>query len=649
VTVLPYGAWPSPITAEMLATAGVGLGEVLLDDGIVYWTESRPTEGGRGVVCKGDPHTSPVDITPAGFDARTRVHEYGGGPYTVHHGTVYFSNRPDARLYRQPDGGSPEPITPDTDGTHRYADGTITPEGRWWIGVRERHDLGPKVADVVNELIVVPSDGSAEPRVLASGRDFYSSPRVSSDGDRLAWLEWDLPWMPWDGTELFVADLSAEAELGEPSLVAGRAAEESIWDPEWSPSGDLVFASDRSGWWNLERVRDGERTLLHPAEAEFGYPQWVMGERSFGFLSDGRIVCLHDQDARTSVGVLDPETGELTDLDLPYDALRFGPSIDVAGSTIVFAAGSATRPTELVWLDFSARSVDVIKTSAESPVDHAYFSVPEAIDFPTEGGLTAHALFYPATNPDATGPDGERPPLIVTAHGGPTGHTTAVFDLGVQFWTSRGLAVVDVNYGGSTGYGRAYRQRLNGMWGVVDLQDCVNAARFLVDRGDVDGDRLLVRGGSAGGYVVMCALTFTDVFAAGASYFGIADLVPFAQGDTHKFESHYEHTMIGPWPEAEDTYRARSPINFTDLLSAPMLVLQGADDEVVPPAQAELIVGVLEAKHIPHAYLLYEGEGHGFRKAETIVDARNAELSFYGQILGFEPAGDVPTLAIADR
>jgi dipeptidyl aminopeptidase/acylaminoacyl peptidase len=366
-------------------------------------------------------------------------------------------------------------------------------------------------------------------------------------------------------------------------------------------------------------------------------------------LSDGRIVCLHDQDARTSVGVLDPETGELTDLDLPYDALQFGPSIDVAGSTIVFAAGSATRPTELVWLDFSARSVDVIKTSAESPVDHAYFSVPEAIDFPTEGGVTAHALFYPPTHPDATGPDGERPPLIVTAHGGPTGHTTAVFDLGVQFWTSRGLAVVDVNYGGSTGYGRAYRQRLNGMWGVVDLQDCVNAARFLVDRGDVDGDRLLVRGGSAGGYVVMCALTFTDVFAAGASYFGIADLVPFAQGDTHKFESHYEHTMIGPWPEAEDTYRARSPINFTDLLSAPMLVLQGADDEVVPPAQAELIVGVLEAKRIPHAYLLYEGEGHGFRKAETIVDARNAELSFYGQILGFEPAGDVPTLAIADR
>ena len=648
MTVLPYGAWPSPITAEMLATAGVGLGEVHLDDGIVYWTEMRPTEGGRGVVCKGDPHTAAVDVTPAGFDARTRVHEYGGGSYTVHHGTVYLSNRPDARLYRQPDGGSPEPITPDTDGAHRYADGTITPDGRWWIGIRERHDLGPEVADVVNELVVLPTDGSAEPRVLATGRDFYSSPRLSPDGGRLAWLEWDLPWMPWDGTELFVADLSAEAELGTPSLVAGRGGEESIWDPEWSPSGDLVFASDRSGWWNLERVREGERTVLHAAEAEFGYPQWVMGERSFGFLSDGRIACLYDRDARTSVGVLDPETGELTDLDLPHDALWSGPSIDVAGTTIVFIAGSATRPAELVWLDFTARSVDVIKRSSESPVDRTYFSVPEAIEFPTEGGLTAHALFFAPNNPDATGPDGARPPLIVVAHGGPTGNTTAAFDLGAQFWTSRGFAVVDVNYGGSTGYGRAYRQRLNGMWGVVDLQDCVNAAAFLVDRGDVDGKRLLVRGGSAGGYVVMCALTFTDVFAAGASYFGIADLVPFAEGDTHKFESRYEHTMIGPWPEAEETYRARSPINFTDLLSTPMLVLQGADDEVVPPAQAELIVAVLESKHIPHAYLLYKGEGHGFRKAETIIDARNAELSFYGQILGFEPAGDVPTLEIVD-
>jgi dipeptidyl aminopeptidase/acylaminoacyl peptidase len=648
VTVLPFGAWPSPITAEMLAAATVALGEPLLDEGIVYWIEQRPTEGGRGVVRKADPHTAPVDVTPAEFDARTRVHEYGGGAYTVHRGTVFFSNRPDARLYRQPEGGAPEPITPDTDGSHRYADGAITPDGRWWVGVRERHDVGPAVADVVNELVVVPADGSADPRVLATGRDFYSSPRVTHDGDRLAWLEWDLPWMPWDGTELFVAALSGDAELGAPAAVAGRAAEESIWDPEWSPSGDLVFASDRSGWWNLERVRDGERQVLHAADAEFGYPQWVMGERSFAFLGDGRIVCMYDRDARTSIAALDPETGELTDLDLPYDALGGGPCLDAEGSTIVFIAGSATRPDELVWLDFVARSVDVIRTSTELTVDEAYLSVPEAIEFPTEEGLSAHALFYPPANPDATGPEDSRPPLIVMAHGGPTSNTTAAFNLATQFWTSRGFAVVDVNYGGSTGYGREYRRRLNGMWGVVDLQDCVSAARFLVGRGDVDGDRILVRGGSAGGYVVMCALTFTDVFAAGASYFGIADLVPFATGDTHKFESRYEHTMIGPWPEAADTYRARSPINFTDLLSTPMLVLQGAEDHVVPPAQAELIVGALKAKHIAHAYLLYQGEGHGFRKAETIVDARNAELSFYAQILGFEPAGDVPTLAIVD-
>jgi dipeptidyl aminopeptidase/acylaminoacyl peptidase len=646
MTTLPYGSWPSPISAEMLAKAAVGIGQTQLSDGLAYWVELRPTEGGRSVVVKGDPFSSPVDVTPPGFDARTMVHEYGGGAYTVHHGTVFFSNKSDARLYRQDDGAAPVAITPDTDATHRFADGLVTADGRWWIGVRERHDLGQSMLDVVNELVAVPTDGSAEPHVVATGHDFYSSPRISPDGTTLAFLAWDLPFMPWDGCELYTMSFSSQAETGVPALRAGRIGEESIWDPEWSPAGDLVFASDRTGWWNLERIRGGDRQMLHPAEAEFGYPQWVMGERSIAFFPDGRIVCHYDSLGRSHTAVLDPETGELTDLDLPYDGLRAGPSIAVDGSVIVFTAGAATLPNQVVWLDFAVRSVDVLRESVTVPIDPACLSVPEAIEFPTEGGRTAHALFYAPVNPDADASAGERPPLIVIAHGGPTSATASNFDLAIQFWTSRGIGVVDVDYGGSTGYGRAYRQRLNGMWGVVDLQDCVAAADFLIARGDADPDRLLVRGGSAGGYLVMCALTFTDRFAAGASYFGISDLVPFATGETHKFECRYEYSLIGPWPEFEDIYRARSPINFTSQLATPMLVLQGTEDQVVPPSQAEFIVDALRASGIPHAYKLYEGEGHGFRRAEHMIDARNAELSFYAQILGFEPAGDVPVLQI---
>jgi dipeptidyl aminopeptidase/acylaminoacyl peptidase len=647
VRVAPYGSWSSPISAQMLATAGVALGQTWLEDGVATWVESRPAEGGRNVVVRGDPFSSPVDVTPAGFNVRTMAHEYGGGAYCAHRGTVVFSNFEDQRLWRQDPGGKPEPITPEVaDGGWRFADGRVTADGRWWLGVRERHDLGPAVKDVVNELVVVAMDGSGEPRTIVGGADFYSDPRISPDGTRLAFLTWSLPWMPWDGTQLVVADLAPDGSASGATTIAGKDGEESIWQPTWGPDGFLVFASDRSGWWNLERWDGSERTVLHAAEAEFGYPQWVFGERSFGFLSDGRIVCLYDRDGRTHVGVLDPVSGELMDVDLPYDALSWGPTLSTEGSVAVFTAGSATQPDRVLWLDFATRAVEELRVSEEVDVDPGCLSEPRAIEFPTEGGLTAHALHYPPRNPAYAAPEGERPPLIVIAHGGPTSNTTPLFDLSVQYWTSRGFAVVDVNYGGSTGYGRAYRQRLNGNWGVVDLQDCVAAARALVERGEADGDRLLVRGGSAGGYLVICALTFTDAFAAGASYFGIADLVPFATGDTHKFESTYEHTMVGPWPEAADLYRARSPINYVEMLNTPMLVLQGTDDKVVPPSQAETIVQALRDKRLPHAYLSFEGEGHGFRKAETIVASREAELSFYAQILGFEPGDPVPTLTI---
>ena len=589
----------------------------------------------------------PVDVMPEDFNVRTMVHEYGGGAYAVHDGVVFCSRFDDQRLYRIDAGGEPVAITAETpDNAYRYADGRVAEDGALWIGVRERHEGDGRPSEVINELVAIPTDGSAEPRIIAGGRDFYSNPRISPDGRRLSFLAWDLPWMPWDGCELYVADLAHDGTLGDPLRAAGRDGEEAIWQPEWSPDGDLVFASDRSGWWNLERIHGVQRSILHEAEAEFGYPAWVFGTRSYDFLGDGRIVCCYELDGRSLHGILDPETGALEPLELDDDALWGAPCLSAEGSTVLLIAGSATTPHRVLLLDVETGSSTVLRSSAQVPVDPTYFSVPRAVEFPTEGGRTAHALVYEPTGPDYESPEGESPPLVVMSHGGPTSSASAIFDLQTQYWTSRGFAVVDVNYGGSTGHGREYRERLNGQWGVVDLQDCVNAARYLVQTGEADPQRLLIRGGSAGGYTTICALTFTNEFAAGASYFGIADLEQFASGDTHKFELEYEHTLVGPYPEAAELYKARSPIHFADQISTPMLVLQGSDDEVVPPSQAELIVGALRERGVPHAYLLFEGEGHGFRRAESIVTALEAELSFYAQILGFVPADGIPKLAI---
>jgi dipeptidyl aminopeptidase/acylaminoacyl peptidase len=453
--------------------------------------------------------------------------------------------------------------------------------------------------------------------------------------------------MPWDGCELYVAELMPDGSVDAVAHVAGRDGAESIWQPEWSPGGDLVFASDRSGWWNLERVRSGERAPLLPMEAEFGYPAWTFGTRSFAFLDDGRIFCAYDSGGFTHFAILDPEAGALEDLDLGLDSWG-SPNVWTEGTVAIVVAGAATKPTRVERVDLATGRSATLRASLEPRVEAAFFSVPSLIDFPTEDGLTAHAYYYPPVNPDYVAPEGELPPLIVESHGGPTGNATAAFSLATQFWTTRGFAVVDVDYGGSTGYGRAYRERLNGQWGVVDLQDCVNAARHLVAQDKADPERLLITGGSAGGYTTICALTFTDLFAAGATYFGIADLEQFGGGETHKFELQYEHTLLGPYPECADLYKERSPINFTDRMATPMLVLQGTEDRVVPPQQAELIVTALRNRGVPHAYLLYDGEGHGFRRAENIVASLEAELSFYGQVLGFEPAGAIPRLELVN-
>ena len=641
--VAPYGTWRSPISAEKVSAGSVSLSQPWLEDGSVYWQEGRPAEGGRSVLMRGDPFSDPVELTPEGFNVRTTVHEYGGGAYLIHRRTAFFSNFADQRLYRQDPAGDPVPITPESGGRDRYADGRVTPDGRWLICVRERHPDPDDPSRVTNELVAIPPDGSSEPTTIRSGRDLYSTPRFSPDGSMLCWLEWDLPWMPWDGCEVFVADLGGDSSVDNARQVAGRAGEESIFQPAWSPAGDLHFVSDRTGWWNLYRERDGHVHALHPAEVEFGWPQWVFGMSAYGFLGDGRIACVRGSHGVQRLAILDPESGELIDVDVPHSAMW--PELDVERDGVAFVGGGPSIPDQVVLLDVTARSMDVLRSSSSMDVDEGYLSIPRQIEFPTEGGVTAFAHFYPPRSLEATGPDDQRPPLIVKSHGGPTAEATPGFDLEAQFWTSRGFALVDVNYGGSTGFGRAYRRRLNGNWGIVDTADCINAARWLAEQGEVDGGRLLITGGSAGGYTTLCALTMHDGFAAGTSYFGLADLESFVGGGTHKFESRYLFSLVGPYPEEAERYRSRSPIHHTDGISCPMLLLQGAEDRVVPPSQAGIMVEALRQKGLPHAYVLFEGEQHGFRKAESTRAALEAELSFYAQVLGFE-RGDVPKLRI---
>ena len=639
--VVPYGSWRSPISAEMCARAGVHLFEPRLDGEVVYWLEARPEEGGRHVLMRADPWSDPAEVTPPGFNARDKVHEYGGGSYAVSDGVAFFTNFDDQRLYRQEGlGVEPRPIVPEppTPSAYRYADLRVSPNGRFLICVRERHE-GEMV---MNELVVLPTDGSAEPVTVAEGRDFYACPRLSPDGSLLAWLSWDVPNMPWDGNELWVADVREDGTLASATIVAGGG--ESLFQPSWSPDGHLHFVSDRTGWWNLYRREAGrDDANLTPTDAEFGVPMWEFGYATYAFLSDGRIACTYHRDGTHHLAMLDPATSELLDLDLPY--ATYDAYLEAEGSTLVFVAGGPAIPHQVVSVDVVTRSVDVLRESERLSFDAAYVSIPEPIAFRTEAGLTAHAYHYPPANPDFAAPGDEWPPLIVMSHGGPTSETVPAFNIDLQFFTSRGFAVVDVNYGGSTGYGREYRRRLLGQWGVVDVQDCINAAKHLVELGKADPARLLITGGSAGGWTTLCALVFHEVFAAGASYFGVSDLEPFAE-DTHKFEAKYIDSLVGPWPETADLWRARTPARHADLLSSPMIIFQGLEDEVVPPSQAEIMVRALDVKQIPHAYLAFEGEQHGFRKAENIIRSLESELYFYSRILDFELADPVEPVEI---
>lgn len=649
--VLPHGAWPSPISIEMAVAGSLGLREPRLATGDVYWTEGRPQERGRQVIVRWNERDGAVDVTPPPFNARTMAHEYGGGWYAVDAGTVYFANLDDGRVYRQAPDGEPRPLTPA--GAYRYGDLVSDHAHGRLLCVREDHSAldaatgagaaaaangrGPEAEDT---LVAVDVD-SGEVTVLARGYDFYSTPRPSPDGRRLAWLSWRHPNMPWDTCELWLADVDKGGALIDPRMIAG-GGEESVVQPEWAPDGSLVFASDRSGWWNLYRFAAGEVRALLPMEAEFAAPQWVFGMSWYGIADDGTIVASARRAGGDELWMIPVSGAPAERVEVPDAQID---SLQVGGGRICYLAAGPTEPRSVVVLDLAAGERRVLRRAFELGVDSGYLSRPEAISFPTSGGEIAHALYYPPTNRDAIGPTDERPPLLVFIHGGPTSSSGSALDPGKQVFTSRGFAVVDVNYRGSSGYGRAYMRRLDGQWGIFDVEDCIAAARYLAERGDVDPLRMGIRGGSAGGYATLCALTFHDVFAAGASYFGVGDLAALAR-DTHKFESRYLDRLVAPYPAGVALYRERSPIFFTERISRPLIVLQGRDDMVVPVAQAEELVAALRERRIPHAYLVFDGEGHGFRQAANIRRSLEAELSFYAQVFGFHLADAIEPIKV---
>lgn len=636
-TVAPYGSWKSPITSDLIVTGSIRLGDIVLDGEDVYWLEGRPSENGRSVLVKWNPETGSEDMSPAGFNIRSRAHEYGGGAYSVHDEIVYFVNFVDQRLYIQYPYSEAEPLSAAEN--LRFADGAVDPSRGRLYCIREAHIPGQEPQ---NALVSLNLDGYNETgEVLAEGNDFYASPCISPDGDKIAWLTWNHPDMPWDSTELWIADLTELGELTNIEKIAG-GDQESIFQPSWSPSGVLHFVSDRSNWWNLYRYDGDKIEPVCPMEAEFGLPQWVFDMSTYGFESANSIICCYTQKGLWKIGRLNSDTQHLALFDLPF---TFITGIKVSEGAAVFIAGSATIPSSVVRLDLHTGEYKILRQSTNLTVDRSYISTPQPISFPSENGLISHAIYYPPTNGDFEAPEGEKPPLLVYSHGGPTGATDTTLDLRIQFWTSRGFAIIDVNYSGSTGYGRDYRQRLNGQWGVLDVKDCINGAKYLVEQALADSERLAIRGGSAGGYTTLSALTFFDTFNAGASHYGVSDVEALAK-ETHKFESRYLDRLIAPYPEGKDEYMARSPIHHTDQLNSPLILFQGLEDKVVPPNQSEKLFEALKSKGVPVAYVPFPGEAHGFRQAPNIKRSLDAELYFYSRVFDFELADTVEPVEI---
>ena len=624
-----YGSWVSPITSGLIVSETVRLGQVVLDNESIYWTEGRPREDGRNVIVRCTVDGQKNDVTPEPFNVRSRVHEYGGGAFSVVDKTVYFSNCLDNQIYRQEMGSRPVAITSGSD--RRYADFIIDAKQNRLVCVVEDHsDLSRN--EPVNSLMSLNLvDGTTQD--IAFGNDFYASPCLSRDESYLAWLTWNHPNMPWDSTELWVATWNQDGAIANPKLVAG-GQKESIFQPQWSPDHKLYYVSDRNGWWNLYCLQNGHTEPLFEMEAEFGCPQWVFGMSTYGFASAEQIICAYTQNGVWYLASVQTETRKLERIETDYTSIE---SVQVNANMAVFIGGSPSQFSSVAKLDLTTQHFYIICRSCDVELALECVSIPQIIKFPTVDGLISYAFFYAPRSACQIASESELPPLIVVSHGGPTGATSNTLSLNLQYWTSRGFAVLDVNYGGSTGYGRVYRERLNNQWGVVDVEDCINGAKFLVDQGQVDSNRIAIKGGSAGGYTTLCALTYHDFFKAGASYYGIGDLEMLAT-DTHKFESRYLDGLVGKYPEEVEVYQYRSPVYAIDRLNCPIIIFQGLDDKVVPPNQAEAMVNALKSKGIPVAYVPFDGEGHGFRKSQNIKRALDAELYFYGCVFGFKPA-----------
>ncbi len=644
-----YGSWVSSITARQVASAAPSMDNLCIDGNDLYWLEARPEEGGRSAIVRRNTKDEKTDVLPAPFSARSRVHEYGGTPYSVIAGVLYFCEQSDQRIYRLDTGvkgASPEALSPANQHL-RFADFCYDAKNQRLIFVAEQSsDELSEPRNFIAALSIKPPHEFSE---LHSGADFYAYPRLSPTGTQLSWISWQHPQMPWQGSELWVADLRDDGLLSDPEKIAG-GTDEAIFQPQWSPDGDLYFVSDRSEWWNIYRCSsagDSENSIeaICPQPAEFATPLWTLGMSTFGFCTGGNLAACYTKDGYWQLGLIDENTQELTSIDLPFTQIS---ALISKGDHLWFIGASPSQSGCLVELDTCSGQYKIVHQFAPLPIAADNYAQPQAITFATSNDEEAHGFYYPPCNTAYSQNTDEKPPLLVMCHGGPTGATSTGFNLKIQFWTNRGFAVLDVNYRGSTGYGRPYRQALDGAWGIKDVDDVVAGAQHLIAQNLADPERIMIRGGSAGGYTVLAALAFHDLFKAGASYYGIGDLETLAR-DTHKFESRYLDSLVGPYPAEQALYQQRSPIHHIDKLNCPVIFFQGLDDKVVPPQQAEAMVESLEKKGLKVKYIPFRGEGHGFRQAGNTEKAMLEELKFYSEVFGFELPSDLPTVSTSTQ
>lgn len=650
IKVQPFGSWDSPLNASSIATASLGLQEIVIDGSNIYWLESRPNEGGRNVICRADKDLNISDVTPSSYSVRTLVNSYGGAPFTVHNDTLYFSNHNnhrddsnpyarynDQRIYVQAPGKEPQVLT-DTLGV-AYANILVDESRQRLIAIREDFHLNLKGQPMSSLVAIDLKSGKQE--LLLQGQDFYAYPRLSPDGTQLCWLSWNYPHMPWDHTQLWLADFDESGRLGTPRLIAGEK-DESILQPLWSPEGQLYFISDKNNWWNIYRLTESGTKPVCLRANDFGSPLWSLGASIYDFASSENLLCAYTEGGEWQLINLNVANASIDLIALDFTCIS---QISAKDNQVVFLAGSPTTPLSLIRLDLQTKEYKVLRSSTQFSLDPTYISKPRPIVYPTSEGQHSYAFYYPPTNPDFVAPNSEKPPLIIKSHGGPSSAADTVLSLDIQYFTSRGFGVVDVNYRGSSGYGRNYRLSLYKNWGIYDVKDCENAALYLIEQGEVDPERVVARGGSSGGYTTLALATYTDLLKAGASYYGISNLEMIAQ-NSDKLEARYPDCLIGKWPEEQEIYQERSPLFHSEHIKAPMIFFQGTEDPVVPPEQTDVIFERLKEDNIPVCAIYFEKEQHGFRIAKHIQQALEAELYFYAKVLGFTLAETLPEIKI---